>query len=86
MIEPSPEIIVYPPEAALLLGEGSPAKDGLQVDPLALDLVQVLQVLVKVCQSLLPDGGLVRKALVVGRVLQGLQETLVITNLENDDK
>ena len=62
-------------------GECSAAEDGFQVDPLALDVVEALQKGVKVSQLVLPEGGLVSKALEIGRVFEALQQTLVVPNL-----
>ena len=90
MVDPSkskpdwPEVIVHTLEAGLLLGQGTPAKDGLQVHPLPLDLVEVVQQLIEVCKTLLPHWCLVLKALVVRRVLQWLQQALVVSHLRRD--
>ena len=91
MVDPSkskpdwPEVIVHTLEAGLLLGQGTPAKDGLQVHPLPLDLVEVVQQLIEVCKTLLPHWCLVLKALVVRRVLQWLQQALVVSHLRRDE-
>lgn len=57
------------------------AKDGFQVDPATLDLVEVVEVLVEVCQPPLPQCGLVGKPSKIGRVFQRLQQTLVVSHL-----
>ena len=78
----SPEIIIYPLEASLLLRQRSSAKDRFQVNPLALNLVHVVQILVQVSKTLLPDGGFVCESLVVRGIFQGLEKTLVVSNLQ----
>jgi hypothetical protein len=78
----SPEVVIHPLESSLLLGQSPTSKDGLKVDPLPLDLVEIVEVFIKIGQPLLPDGSLVLEALVVGRILQGLQQALVVTNLD----
>lgn len=50
-----PEIIIHPLESSLLLGKGSSTKDWLQVDPLSLDLIQVVEILIQISKPLLPD-------------------------------
>lgn len=50
-----PEIIIHPLESSLLLGKGSSSKDWLQVDPLSLDLIQVVEILIQISKPLLPD-------------------------------
>lgn len=50
-----PEIIIHPLESSLLHGKGSSTKDWLQVDPLSLDLIQVVEILIQISKPLLPD-------------------------------
>ena len=69
-ISSSPEVIINSLEPTLLLGQGTPAKDRLEVDPLTLDQVKVVEVLIQISQTALPDGGLVFEHLVIRRVLQ----------------
>ena len=77
----SPEVAVHPLEPGLLPGESSVAKDWLEVDPSTLDLVEVAEILVQVCQTSLPQSCLVSKPREVGRVFQRLQQALVISHL-----
>ena len=81
-----PEVIVDPLESPLFLGQGSTPKYGFEVDPLALYLVEIVQELVQVGQARLPDGSFVLEALVVGRVLERLQQTLVVSYLQPNKK
>lgn len=78
---PLPIVIIHSLKSSLLLGKSPSSKDWFKVHPLPLDLVQVVQVLVKISQSLLPHRGLVLKALIVWRILQRLQQALIVTNL-----
>ena len=43
-----PKIIIHPLESSLFSGESSSAENGLQIDPLSLDLVKVVKILIKV--------------------------------------
>ena len=65
-----PVVIIHSLESSLFLGQGSAPKDGLEIDPLALDLVEILEVLVQVSKPLFPDRRLVLEYPVVRRVLQ----------------
>ena len=57
---------------------------GLQVDPLPLRSVQVVQDLVQVAELVLPHAGPVPEGVVVGRALDGLEEDLVVPDLVED--
>ena len=65
----------------LFLREGTPGKDGFEIEPLPLDLVQVQNELVQVSQSSLPDLGLVLEGCVIRRIFERLQKTLVVAHL-----
>ena len=78
-----PEVVVDALEATLFLGQRATAEDGLEVDPLALNLIEVVQVLVELAQACLPDASLVLERLVVGRVLERVQQALVVAHLPN---
>jgi hypothetical protein len=54
---------------------------GLQVDPLPLRHVQVVEDLVEVGQLVLPNDGPVAERLVVRRTLDRLQQNLVVADL-----
>ena len=51
----SPEVRVHSPEPGLFSGQSSVAKDGFEVDPATLDLVEVMEVLIQVGQPPLPE-------------------------------
>ena len=53
-----------------------------EVNPLPLDDVDQAQALVKFDDLLLPYPGFIRKSFVVGRILKGLQETLIVSDLQ----
>lgn len=58
-------------------------KYGLKVDPLPLNGVEVLEVLVEVGQSGFPQRHFVLEAQVIGRVFERLQEAPVVPHLVN---
>ena len=66
----SPEFIIDPFKSTLFFWKCSSSKDWLKIDPLALDLVQILQNKVKIGKACLPDRCLVLKMLVIRRVFQ----------------
>lgn len=77
----SPEILVHPLKAGLFPRQRPTAKYGLKVDPLPLDGVEVLEVLVEVGQSGLPQRHFVLEAQVIGRVFERLQQAAVVAHL-----
>ena len=77
----SPEVNINSLEPGLFSGQSSVAEDGLEVDPPSLDLVEVLEMVVQLCQPPLPQSRLVSKPRKVGGVFQRLQQTLVVPHL-----
>ena len=54
----------------------------LKVDPLPLDLVESLEDGVQLRETRLPETSLVLKTFEIRRILEGLQETLIVPNLQ----
>lgn len=77
----SPEVGINSLEPGLLPGQSSVAEDGFEVDPPSLDLVEVLKMVVQLCQPPLPQSRLVGKPREVWGVLKRLQQTLVVPHL-----
>ena len=63
--------------------ERTPHEDGLEVDPLALNDVQLGEVVIDAANLLLNLLDLIGEALEVPRLLEGNDETLVITDLRD---
>ncbi len=77
----SPEILVHPLKAGLFPRQRPTPKYGLEVDPLPLDGVEVLEVLVEVGQPGFPQRHFVLEARVIGRVFERLQQAAVVAHL-----
>ena len=56
----------------------------LKVDPLPLDLVESLEDGVQLRETRLPETSLVLKTFEIRRILEGLQETLIVPNLQEN--
>jgi hypothetical protein len=52
------EVVIYAPEPGLLLWQTSPSKDGVQIQPFALHLVQMSQTFLQPSKSCFPSGDL----------------------------
>ena len=78
------QVVVDALEARLLLGQRAASEYRLQVDPLALHLVEVVQALVESAELLLPHADLVLEVLVVGRVLERGEQRLVVAHLAEE--
>ena len=76
-----PEIIVHSLEPSLFLRQRTSAKDRLKIDPLPLDLVQIVEVVIEFTQACLPDRRFVLEGFVVGRVFEGVEQALVVADL-----
>ena len=77
-----PEIVINSFESILFPWQRPSSENRFQIHPLPLDLVQIVHVLIQVCKTRLPDGGFIRKASIIRRVLQRLKETLIVANLK----
>ena len=77
------KIIIHSFKPGLFPWQCPSAEDGFKVHPPSLDLVQVVQVFVKVSKAGLPERCLVSKSLKVGGVFEGLKKALVVSNLVN---
>ena len=75
-----PQVLVNAPKARLLFGEGASPKDRLQVNPLPLHQIQIVQTLVERAQFRLPHHNLVLEVPVVRRVFKRRKQGLIIAN------
>ena len=80
------EVVIDSLETSLFPRQRSTAKYGFKVHPSTLDLVQVVKVFVEVCKPRLPESCLVSKSFKVGRVLERLEQTLVVSDLINEQR
>ena len=78
------EIIIDAFESSLLFGQRASSKNRLQIHPLALNLVQIHQIMVQIGQTRFPDVSLVFEDLIIRRVLEGLEKTLVVADGVDD--
>lgn len=76
-----PEVLVHSLEASLFPWQRPTSEYGLEVDPLPLDGVEVLEVLIQVGQSGFPQRHFILEAQVIRRVFERLQQTAIISHL-----